>query len=84
MGFLSPRSHFDCHSGIFGRHMIQYLLSNAFKLFVRLAVLMAACLTMGKILTDELGYRMDFNVMLVAAAMMIITVRVWMPWHKDS
>ena len=64
--------------------MIQYLLSNAFKLFVRLAVLLAACVTMGKILTDELGYRMDFNVMLVAAAMMIITVRVWMPWHKDS
>lgn len=60
--------------------MIAWVLQHLFVWSVRIGVLYAACFTVQNILTEELGYRMDFRTMLTVALMMIVTVRIWMPW----
>ncbi len=60
--------------------MIPWALHHLFVWAVRLGVLVVACLTVQRILVDELGYRMEFKPMLVVALLMIVTVRLWMPW----
>jgi len=60
--------------------MIMWATGNAFVWVVRLAVLLGACLSMKFILADQLGYRVEFPQLFIAGLLVIITVRVWMPW----
>ena len=64
--------------------MIQWMLGHLFVWAVRITVLVVACLSMQHLLTEELGYRMEFQPMLVGALLMIVTVRIWMPWQPQS
>jgi hypothetical protein len=64
--------------------MLLWLLHNGFRWVVRAVVLLVAVLTCQHVLTEELGYRMDFKAMLVLAILTIVTVRVWMPWEGPS
>ena len=64
--------------------VLQYVLANSFKFVVRITVLFVSCLTMSKIMVNKLGYRMDLDVMLFVAAMLIVLVRVWMPWEDRT
>jgi hypothetical protein len=58
----------------------QFVLWHLFVWSVRVGVLLGATLTMSHLVNEELGYRMEFYPMLVAAVLMIVTVRLWMPW----
>ena len=57
-----------------------WLLHHSFVWAARLGVLFAACLTAQHLINEELGYRMEFRPMFIIALMMIVTVRIWMPW----
>jgi hypothetical protein len=60
--------------------VIQWALGNVFVWVVRLAVLTGACLSMKFILADQLGYRVEFPQMWIGGLLIIVTVRIWMPW----
>lgn len=64
--------------------MTHWALYHLFVWTARIGVLVAACLTVQHVLVDELGYRMEFRPMLIVALMMIVTVRIWMPWSKGE
>jgi hypothetical protein len=63
---------------------MSWLLHSAFVWFIRLAVLVAACLTVQHLINEELGYRMEFQPMLIIALLMIVVVRIWMPWSMKD
>lgn len=63
--------------------MLVWFFTNAFKWTVRIVVTLVACASMQNILADRLGYRMEFSVLLIAAAITITTVRLWMPWSDN-
>lgn len=50
---------------------------------VRGVVTLAACMTIQRI-TEAEGYRLDLGDILIAAACIIVGVRVWMPWTRDT
>lgn len=60
--------------------MIRWLSWLAFVWSVRLGVLILSTWTMSRVISDELGYRMEPKPMLLGAILMIVTVRIWMPW----
>jgi hypothetical protein len=62
----------------------RWLLWHACKWFTRTGVLLASCWTVQHLLHDRLGYRVDLQTMLVIAVVMIVTVRLWMPWKEDK
>lgn len=64
--------------------MIAWLSGNLFVWLVRVAVLFGACMTMRFILATQLGYRVEIPQLLTGGLLMIITVRVWMPWSSDD
>lgn len=64
--------------------MIAWMLQHLFVWAVRITVLLVACFTVQNIMTEELGYRMDFRTMFTVALLMIVTVRIWMPWSSPK
>lgn len=64
--------------------MIRWFLWLAFVWSVRLGVLLASTWTMSRLISEELGYRMEPKPMLVGAILLVITVRLWMPWSRPK
>jgi len=64
--------------------MLRWLSGHLFVWVVRVCVLLAAVMTMSRLINEELGYRMEFYPMLTGAVLMIVTVRIWMPWHMPK
>ena len=62
--------------------MIAWAAGNLFVWLVRLAVLTGACLSMKFILADQLGYRVEFPQLWIGGLLIIVTVRIWMPWES--
>lgn len=60
--------------------MLGWLAVNAFVWAVRVAVLVGACFSMRYILATELGYRVDVPQLLLGGLLIIVTVKLWMPW----
>lgn len=63
--------------------MLQYLLANAFKFSVRIAALIAADLTLTHAMQLE-GYRIHLDELFIMSIVVIVVVRLWMPWSRDS
>lgn len=64
--------------------MIRWLAWHLMVWTVRLGVLVIAVVTMTRLIDEELGYRMELKPMLMGALLMIITVRIWMPWFPPK
>lgn len=64
--------------------MIRWLAWHLFVWAVRLVVLAIAVFTMTRVIDEELGYRMELKPMLFGALLMIVTVRIWMPWFPPK
>ena len=64
--------------------MLRWFAWHLFVWSVRLVVLLVACYSMGRVINEELGYRMEPKPMLLGALLMIVTVRIWMPWHMPK
>lgn len=64
--------------------MIRWFLWHAFVWSARVGTLLAATWTMSRLIQEELGYRMEPKPMLVGAILMIVTVRIWMPWARSE
>ena len=62
--------------------MIKWAMGHGFVWLVRLAVLTGACLSMKFILADQLGYRVEFPQLWIGGLLIVVTVRVWMPWSS--
>lgn len=62
--------------------MFGWMAGNVFVWLVRFAVLLGGCLSMKYILADQLGYRVELPQMFIAGLLIIITVRIWMPWSS--
>ena len=60
--------------------MIRWAIGNMVVWLVRLGVLTGAALSMKFILADQLGYRVEFPQMWIGGLLIIVTVRIWMPW----
>ena len=64
--------------------MIRWLLQNGFVWGVRIGSLLVGCFSMQHILGDNLGYRVDTSTLLIAATIMIVVIRLWMPWAPSE
>lgn len=62
--------------------MLAWMAGNVFVWLVRLAVLTGACFSMKFILADQLGYRVEFPQLWIGGLLIIVTVRIWMPWQS--
>ncbi len=63
--------------------MIEWFVGHLFVWCVRCAVLLGACFSMRHILANQLGYRVEVPQLLAGGILMIVTVRVWMPWAPN-
>lgn len=63
--------------------MIAWALRHVVTLAARLAVTCAGVLTVHQLIALE-GYRCELSTLFISAAAIIVAVRVWMPWSKDS
>lgn len=63
--------------------MIPWLFRNVVQIGVRLLVTLVACISLQHIIQFE-GYRCELNTLLLAAALVIVTTRVWAPWSRDT
>lgn len=64
--------------------MLQWAFRHLFVWVVRLAVLVVAVLTLANVIHSQLGYRMALGPMFLGALLVIVLVRVWMPWSVDD
>jgi hypothetical protein len=64
--------------------MFAWVSGRLFVWSVRAVVLLAACFSMRHILADQLGYRVEVPQLLFGGLLMIVTVRVWMPWASTN
>ena len=63
--------------------MWQYLGRHAFQFAVRIGVTLVALLTIQNVVHQE-GYFIEFKTLAVAAVVMIVALRLWMPWSKPA
>ena len=63
--------------------MIAWAARHLFQTGIRLAVTFASCFTLQHLIQEE-GYRCELWTLLVGAALAIVTLRLWMPWSRDT
>lgn len=65
--------------------MTRWFMHHLFVWTVRLVVLVVSVFTLARVIHVTLGYRMEYGPMFLGALLIIVVVRVWMPWapHDD-
>lgn len=63
--------------------MIAWLVKHLGVFVVRLGLTLVACITLQGVIHNE-GYRCELPTLLVGAAVTIVTLRLWLPWTRDT
>lgn len=63
--------------------MLAWFARGLFQLVVRLGFTLAACVTLQQLIHEE-GYRVELQTLLLASAVAIVAIRLWMPWSREA
>lgn len=63
--------------------MLDWAARRLFQLAVRLGFTLAGCVTLQRLIHEE-GYRVELSTLLLASAVVVIVLRLWMPWGHEA